>query len=237
MKYKIGDKVKIREDLKGGCCYGLYCDAEMEKYKGKIATITEVTDNGFYRIDLDKEEWYWSDDMFENYTLTEKQFNDKISELEKQIAELKEQLEKKDNKTPVGEIWIPKYDKTYYNVNCYDNTADEQINDFTDFDRQLIGIGNCYPTKEKAEFEAQREKYTRLFRQYVEQHSEPLDWENNEQSKWFVCWSHNDKKMCFWSNTRYQFLGSIYASSEKILKEAIHFVGEDNVKKYILECE
>ena len=87
MKYKIGDKVKIRKDLKGGCYYnGLYFADEMEIYKGKIATITEIENDKAYRIDFNKEEryrigldegvWCWSDDMFENNVPTEKQSND-----------------------------------------------------------------------------------------------------------------------------------------------------------------
>ena len=40
MKYKVGDKVKIREDLKVGKIYGLYDFAKkMKQYKGKTATI------------------------------------------------------------------------------------------------------------------------------------------------------------------------------------------------------
>ena len=87
------------------------------------------------------------------------------------------------------------------------------------------------------EFEAQREKYTRLFRQYVEQHSELLDWGNREQSKYSLYYEHYDKQIQYWNNTTCQHVGSIYASSTQVLQEAIEFVGEDNVKKYILECE
>lgn len=67
MKYKIGDKVKIREDLEIGKEYN-DCTfiKNMEQYKGKIATIYYCYSDGSYDIDLDDGEWYWTDDMLED---------------------------------------------------------------------------------------------------------------------------------------------------------------------------
>ena len=66
MKYKIGDKVKIREDLIVANDYG--SDGfveEMERYKGKTATITDVHWDK-YEIDIDNGDWYWTDEMLED---------------------------------------------------------------------------------------------------------------------------------------------------------------------------
>lgn len=67
MKYKKGDKVKIREDLEVGKEYS-DCTfiVDMEKYKGAIATINYCYDDGSYDIDLDGGAWFWTDDMFED---------------------------------------------------------------------------------------------------------------------------------------------------------------------------
>lgn len=82
MKYKVGDKVKIREDLEIDRRYNkcLFIE-DMEKYKGKIATITRVTttrhDNfgkiSDYDIDIDDGDWCWTDDMFEEVGDIEKE--------------------------------------------------------------------------------------------------------------------------------------------------------------------
>ena len=65
MKYKIGDKVKVRNDLKVQR-YGDKTFVErMEKYKGKLVTISEEFP-GFYHIKEDKNEnWDWAEQMFE----------------------------------------------------------------------------------------------------------------------------------------------------------------------------
>lgn len=65
MKYKIGDKVKVRNDLKVQR-YGDKTFVErMEKYKGKLVTISEEFP-GFYHIKEDKNEnWDWTEQMFE----------------------------------------------------------------------------------------------------------------------------------------------------------------------------
>ena len=76
MKYKVGDKVKIREDLEVGRQYGADDFVRgMEQYKGKTATIANVYNN-VYHINVDDNNnddafvWHWTDEMFEDYTET-----------------------------------------------------------------------------------------------------------------------------------------------------------------------
>ena len=66
MKYKVGNKVKVREDLKIGKSYNekTFVDS-MEKYKGQIVTIKVVGDDN-YRIEEDNQDWYWTDEMLED---------------------------------------------------------------------------------------------------------------------------------------------------------------------------
>ena len=70
MKYKVGDKVKIREDLEVGRQYGADDFARgMEQYKGKTATIANVYNN-VYHLEVDDDDneyctWHWTDEMLE----------------------------------------------------------------------------------------------------------------------------------------------------------------------------
>ena len=66
MKFKVGDKVRIRKDLKSIERYnGISFTVEMEEYRGKVAEITKIIfDN--YELDIDDGEWFWSDNMLEH---------------------------------------------------------------------------------------------------------------------------------------------------------------------------
>lgn len=66
MRYKVGDKVRVRSDLEESETYGDQTFVkQMEKYKGKLVTISEEHPR-FYYIKEDKDEnWCWTDEMFE----------------------------------------------------------------------------------------------------------------------------------------------------------------------------
>lgn len=78
MKYKIGDKVKIKEDLEYGHTYdeSLYMVTnEMLKYRGKVATIVDTNNYLLsYEIDLDEGHNWWSIGMLENIEKSETKF-------------------------------------------------------------------------------------------------------------------------------------------------------------------
>ena len=75
MKYKIGDKIKIRSDLIGDRRYDeLYFPKEMEVYNGNSVIVTGITEDYTYKLtniselewdDLILESWEWNDKMIE----------------------------------------------------------------------------------------------------------------------------------------------------------------------------
>lgn len=69
MKFKVGDKVKIKENL---LCKGYdvaYFASPMKKYKDKEAKITYISPyDGTCHLDIDDGIWWWSEDMLEPYT-------------------------------------------------------------------------------------------------------------------------------------------------------------------------
>lgn len=95
-KYKIGDRVKIREDLKENEKYGsqIFVDS-MCKMIGLTLTIDRVNDNDTYRM---KEIGYnWTEEMIEG--LAEETINKKMLEFVfKKYGVTKEELEKEMNK-------------------------------------------------------------------------------------------------------------------------------------------
>lgn len=77
MKFKVGDKVKIRtrEDIKKKLRNTILnieeCNfiPEMEEYTGQVSQIENITRYGAYKLDIDNGKYKWSDYMFEPYTV------------------------------------------------------------------------------------------------------------------------------------------------------------------------
>lgn len=72
MKYKVGDKVRLKDDLRHGDCNGYYM-CYMNHFKDKDLTIATVEENNeivFYTIDEDKDDikWKFVEEMFEEVT-------------------------------------------------------------------------------------------------------------------------------------------------------------------------
>lgn len=67
MKYKVGDKIKIREDLVEGEWYGYeYFSKYMKKFLGKVCTISDINENTYVLEEDDESiKWYWTDEMIE----------------------------------------------------------------------------------------------------------------------------------------------------------------------------
>ena len=65
MKYKVGDKVRVRRDLQIRTHYGAFIFVSgMNDYKGSVVTISKVYST-YYCIEEDMRAWMWTDEMFE----------------------------------------------------------------------------------------------------------------------------------------------------------------------------
>ena len=68
MKFKVGDRVRVRKDLKYNNFYGgVRVNDEMVNNKGKILTIIGIG-NGAYL--MEGSQWVWTDEMFESKEYT-----------------------------------------------------------------------------------------------------------------------------------------------------------------------
>ena len=86
MEFKVGDRVKIRENLQEDEGRdGTWVTSAMLDYRGKMATIKWARDN-YYRIDLDDEEFAWVGPFFENpLKITLEELEQRIEKLEKEV--------------------------------------------------------------------------------------------------------------------------------------------------------
>lgn len=68
MKYKVGDYVTIRKDLKDGNGLSLYVNPKMLKYAGNTYRVKSIKWEERYILDLPCSDyiWHWTDDMLED---------------------------------------------------------------------------------------------------------------------------------------------------------------------------
>ena len=65
-KYEVGDTVTIIKDLENHrVCNGVGVGHTMRQFAGQSAKITRET-KGLYRLDIDEQQFAWTDGMFEN---------------------------------------------------------------------------------------------------------------------------------------------------------------------------
>lgn len=95
-------------------------------------------------------------------------------------------------------------------------------------------LGNYFKTKEEAEFARNKQLIYQKLKDYALEHTtEEFDWNSPNQFKWFIRYDNKYKKIIY-SWTRYSIdINQIYFTSEKIVREAVEKVGEDNIKKYL----
>lgn len=80
-KYRVGDRVRIKEDLTGHCAYNGTSD--MKSKLGKIVTIAEkvtVSHTGIPVYCIEGSDWHWWEDMFVDEATIEPEegFNGKV---------------------------------------------------------------------------------------------------------------------------------------------------------------
>ena len=109
MKYKVGDKVRVKSlewynancDKHGyiRCQDIIYFTQQMSKYCGKIVTIDYIWEDEFYWIQEDEQHFDWTDDMFEdNETSDDFEFQQAIAKA------VHECLYGKDDEIPTEKI-------------------------------------------------------------------------------------------------------------------------------------
>lgn len=154
--------------------------------------------------------------------MTQQEYENKIKELQDELEKLK-----------AVKRWKPENGDIFYAV-CVDGDVGIFEYNNEDFHEGMYLIGNCFKTSEEAEEYKKQIEYTARYKNYVEEHSEPIDFENDKQCKYLVEFSYNGHIIQVSEYYALKKQGAIYASSPEIIRNAIKEIGEDNFKKYVL---
>lgn len=138
-----------------------------------------------------------------------------------------------------SKVYVPEDGEKYWII-VNDGEAG-MLNDCTwsgdDFDYSLLAIGNCFKTREEAEFEVERLKVIKELKDYALKYNEcEIDWKNRNKKKWFIHYDYPYAVICsVW--TYDMVLSTVYFTSSQIAGNAIKAIGEDRLKKYYFGIE
>lgn len=115
--------------------------------------------------------------------------------------------------------------------NNNDNDDNKQYNEFH------YRFGNYFQTKEEAEFAREKQLIYQKLKDYALEHNEEIDWNNYNQLKWIIRYEKDYKEIRYSWITDTFYINQIYFTSEKIARDAVKEIGEDNIKKYLFGVE
>lgn len=148
------------------------------------------------------------------------EFKEKVEELERQVKELKAEVERKEN----TEDW-PKCGDIYWLIGVGGETFHDYWKEDTIYE-DCLAIGNCFKTKDDAKFAVEKLKVIHELKQFARPHvGGGKD----------ICIYYNNHKDCLAVTVTGSFqYAELYFESKERAREAINAVGEDRVKKYYL---
>ena len=234
MKYRPGDKVKIRNDLVEYKRYGSYNFVPyMSKFKGE-QIIKELTYNG-YTIKADTQGFKWSDEMFEDIKEDKMDNNTlqiNMNNLTDEERNTLLSLVKKSNE-PKSKVWKPDVEEEFYTL--FGDGSIYKLTWLNIADRvKRYEIGNCFKTEEEAKFALEKLKVITELKRFALEHNEgEIDWDTIKKNFYIYYSCHiNRIDIDFTTHMRESI---VYFTSREIAKAAIQEIGEERLKKYYFE--
>ena len=152
----------------------------------------------------------------------------KMKLIEKEIAELKEELTKQNTEKFLANL-KPQKDDDYWYIDDFVRAATYKWND-DPRDNVLYSIGNCFKTKEEAEFEIERLKVIAELKRFGKGRFK------KGAENCFLFYDTNNNKLCI-NLGSYAITASIFFNSKGVAEQAIKTVGVDRIKKYYFRVE
>lgn len=136
-------------------------------------------------------------------------------------------------------IWKPKYGDWYWYIGS-DGQVDncEWVNGPIDYGR--YSMGNCFRTKEEAEFARAKQKIKTELQRFADEHNDPDkdEWDGKNIHYYIRC-DIGDEALTMASSYIMQNINDIYFTSEDIVRNSIDHIGAKRIMKYLfdVDCE
>lgn len=137
---------------------------------------------------------------------------------------------------PESNVWHPNNNETVWELDSNGMSDPIQFACGNVDDENSWKQGNIFPTKEAAEFEANRRRVIAELKRHAEERNFfPIDWEDYGQDKWHLAYYASRPEGCkVYPTYTNAFHGGapVCFTSESIANAAIEKIGEDNLIKY-----
>lgn len=187
---------------------------------------------------------YWEDEIFEQKE-DNKMDNNNIAVNMENLSQGERttllSLIEKANK-PKNKVWKPEENEKYYYSYSYGSIEFDIFHNSnasgTYLHEERYAIGNCFKTKEEAEFALEKQKVIMELKRFLLEHNEEeIDWSNINQYKYYLYFNHYENRICISACTYYTYTQCIYFTSSEIAQAAIKEIGEERIKKYYFEVK
>lgn len=150
-----------------------------------------------------------------------------------------ERSEPKEEKKSKPKVWKPECGEWYwYIVSDGQISHCEWANDR--IDRRRYSMGNCFRTKEEAEFAREKQKIKIELQRFADEHND-LDKEKWDgiNLHYTIRYDVGDEALTRSSSYVVQNINDIYFTSEDIVKNAVDYIGAKRIMKYLfdVDCE
>lgn len=150
----------------------------------------------------------------------------RISELEKQLAALKIEIEKENKR------WRSKDGDIYWVVDSNGNPSWSYEYD-RDRDSFRYDTHNYFQTEDEAQKYANVLETERQLKKFAEEHSDVIDWNNINQEKWCLYYNYKYYRVDIGNPCWSKDARTIFFSSKEIAEQAINEIGEEKITEYL----
>lgn len=123
-------------------------------------------------------------------------------------------------------VWNLKNGDRYWSISSYVDVYNKTWKNVV-VDNWRRNIGNCFLTKEDAEFEIMRRKVETTLLKYGRREFKNRDY------NFYILYDHNGSLVTILNDTFCQYSNTIYFDTEDLCQKAMIAAGEENIKKYI----
>ena len=123
--------------------------------------------------------------------------------------------------TPTGYERAINYHSYYYVAG--DDVANERIEKRDESDLALYNTANYYSSEVLANINARADRLMRQLRRFaVENREHGIDWNDQEEIKWYIAFFHHEHELCVYNALKCQSFGVIYFDSKEAAQAAVN---------------